>query len=148
MDCVNLKTLVTDSPLENLSAFAVEMTEMSHVLNDATSHTLVLIDELGKGTEVTGGTAISASIFKELYDRHCFGIFATHLHKIANFTEDFPEAVFYRMEVGRSADGGKTSTWKLLPGFCEESFGLEVALDQGIPIPIVQRAQELVDSLT
>lgn len=146
MDCVNLKSTVTDSPWENLSAFALEMIEISHVHQSATDKTLVLIDELGKGTEVMSGTAITASIFKSLYDRHSIGILATHLHKIKLFRKDFPEAAWYKMEL-QTANGKKEPTWRMVPGFSEESLGLEVALEEGMPPSIVQRAEQLISSI-
>lgn len=130
MDCVNLKTMVTDSPLEYLSAFGVEMTEMSHVLNDATPSTVLFIDELGnhlclvhlrvllgKGTEVNGGAALAAAMLKEFCNEGYIGIFATHLHAIKEFEGDYPGVEYMQMEV--SEDGKSTPTWKMIPGLQE-----------------------------
>eukprot|EP00210_Caulerpa_lentillifera_P005380 g5142.t1 len=147
LDCVNFKTLVTDSPMENRSAFGMEMMEMHHVLNDATKRSLILIDELGKGTEVIGGTALSASMLTELSNRGCIGIFATHLHLIKEFEDDYQGVKYYQMEVTKNEDNKRISTWKMIPGFSEESLGLDVALEQGIPLEIVNRSEELLLSI-
>jgi len=142
IDSVNLKTSVADSPFEKQSSFAVEMTEMRHVLQDATEHTLVLIDELGKGTEVVGGTALSAAILKDLYLRRSFGILATHLHRIKELESGFPGVEYLKMGI----DESRKATWRIVPGFCEDSMGLEVALAMGIPPSIVERAEDLLRS--
>lgn len=80
IDAFILRTFASDSPIEGRSGFATEMREMCYVLDDVSPRSLVLVDELGKGSEVQAGTAIAGAVFESICDKECFGIFATHLH--------------------------------------------------------------------
>jgi DNA mismatch repair ATPase MutS len=66
-----LRNFSNDAPLEGRSSFAVEMIEMRYALADATAHSLVLVDELGKATEVLAGTSLAAAMLEQLDDRGC-----------------------------------------------------------------------------
>jgi hypothetical protein len=98
IDAFMLRNFSADSPLEGRSAFAVEMTEMRHVLEDATSQSLVLVDELGKGTEVRAGTALAAAMLEALDERKCRGVFATHLHSLLDMPLQLENTVAMMME--------------------------------------------------
>lgn len=98
IDAFMLRNFSADSPLEGRSAFAVEMTEMRHVLEDATSQSLVLVDELGKGTEVRAGTALAAAMLEALDERKCRGVFATHLHSLLDMPLQLENTIAMMME--------------------------------------------------
>jgi len=98
IDGFMLRNFSADSPLEGRSAFAVEMTEMRHVLEDATSQSLVLVDELGKGTEVRAGTALAAAMLEALDERKCRGVFATHLHSLLDMPLQLENTLAMMME--------------------------------------------------
>lgn len=85
VDAVVLRTFLGDSQIEGQSAFAVEMNHMASVLKTATGNSLVLVDELGKGTEVCVGASLCASMLKALATRGCKGLFATHFHHLVDF---------------------------------------------------------------
>lgn len=80
IDAFVLRTFTSDSPIDGRSGFATEMWEMCYVVDDVSPKSLVLVDELGKGTEVHAGTALAGAIFESIRDKGCIGIFATHLH--------------------------------------------------------------------
>jgi DNA mismatch repair ATPase MutS len=81
-DAFMLRNFSSDSPLEGRSSFAVEMTEMRYVLEDLTPNSLVLVDELGKGTEVRAGSSLAGALMEALDASRCRGVFATHLHSL------------------------------------------------------------------
>ncbi|KAL4440153.1 hypothetical protein ABPG75_003154 [Micractinium tetrahymenae] len=97
-DAFMLRNFSSDSPLEGRSAFAVEMTEMRYVLEDVSPRSLVLVDELGKGTEVRAGASLAGALVEELDAARCRGIFATHLHALLDLDLNLSATEFYQME--------------------------------------------------
>ncbi|KAL4438720.1 hypothetical protein ABPG77_006324 [Micractinium sp. CCAP 211/92] len=97
-DAFMLRNFSSDSPLEGRSAFAVEMTEMRYVLEDVSPRSLVLVDELGKGTEVRAGASLAGALVEELDAARCRGIFATHLHALLDLELRLTGTEFYQME--------------------------------------------------
>ena len=161
-DAFMLRNFSADSPLEELSSFAVEMKEMRYVLTDATSQSLVLIDELGKGTEARAGAAIAATILEALDSSGCKGVFATHLHSLLDLQLKIPGTKKMMMETEETekssrppARGGerpsrwarKKPTWRMVPGASVESLALEVAASQKLPDTVLHRAADLYAQL-
>ncbi|KAK9829858.1 hypothetical protein WJX72_008283 [[Myrmecia] bisecta] len=167
-DAFMLRTFASDSPAEGKSAFAIEMEEMKYVCADATQDSLVLIDELGKGTEVKSGTVLAGAFLERLDATRCRGMFATHLHDLLSLPLVLPNMVRMRMEtqaidpnlstgispnspqaallhelMGKGV-GGKRPTWRMIPGICTESLALDVAMQQGVDSQVVQRAATLM----
>lgn len=122
------------------STFMVEMREASAIIRRATSNSLVLIDELGRGTATKDGFAIAASILEYLHNKiRCYCIFATHFHDLTAMEERF-EAVFC-LQVGVIEEKEKILfTHKILPGSASKSYGLEVARLAGLPKSVLKRA--------
>ncbi|KAK9800180.1 hypothetical protein WJX73_004187 [Symbiochloris irregularis] len=151
---VELRTFVGDNPLENMSAFAVEMTEMRQVLQSATHQSLVLIDELGKGTEAGAGASLSASMLEELDKQRCLGIFATHLHHLLDLPLEAPSMEHMQMEVQPCSSSDPAlpgerlqPTWRMVPGKSTTSLAMEVASDCGIPVSTVARARSFMQMI-
>ncbi|KAL4544776.1 hypothetical protein Ndes2526B_g00720 [Nannochloris sp. 'desiccata'] len=167
-DAFMLRNFSADSPLEELSSFAVEMKEMRYVLTDTTSQSLVLVDELGKGTEARAGAGIAGGILEALDSSGCKGVFATHLHSLLDLPLRIPGTRKMMMEIeeiekesqtsksggGRYAyaNGGREEstrrverkpTWRMVPGESVESLALEVAASQGLPDTVLDRAADL-----
>lgn len=149
IDAFMLRTFSADSPLEGRSAFAVEMNEMRHVFEDVTANSLVLLDELGKGTEVKAGAALAGAMLEQLDKAGCKGIFATHLHVMLDMPLQLSENVQrMKMEIknviNRGGDpGGGTAmapTWRMVPGTSTESLALDVARDCRLPEAVLERA--------
>ncbi|PRW39283.1 mitochondrial-targeted muts 1 [Chlorella sorokiniana] len=103
-DAFMLRNFSSDSPLEGRSAFAVEMTEMRYVLEDVSQRSLVLVDELGKGTEVRAGASLAGALMEELDRSGCRGIFATHLHALLDLDLELSNTDFYMMETAAAED--------------------------------------------
>ena len=132
----------TDSPVEGLSSFAVEMLEIKSMLSSCTAGSLIMVDELGRGTEASHGTAIGGAVVEALDECGARGIFATHLHGILDLPlQVSPWTRRARMETAQTEDGSTRPTWRMVPGECRESLALQTALDCGIPHPH-RRARE------
>ena len=134
-----VRTGAQDDPEAGLSAFAVEMSEMKVALRDASNKSLLLIDELGKGTESKAGHAIAASILEHLAKRNIRCIFATHWHEIfANPIIDLQNIKMLKMKCD-----GDLETYKLVDGIDLNSAAFYSAAKIGIDEEIISRAKEI-----
>jgi len=147
IDAFMLRNFSSDSPLEGRSSFAVEMMEMKYVLQDVTEKSLVLVDELGKGTEARAGAALAGAMLEALDRSGCLGAFATHLHDLLEMELRLNNTTRMKMEVEARDDGAgrltRRPTHHIVPGESTESLALEVARDCNLPTQTVQRAAEL-----
>lgn len=149
LDSLIVRMASTDSPVEGLSSFAVEMLEIKSMLSSCTAGSLIMVDELGRGTEASHGTAIGGAVVEALDECGARGIFATHLHGILDLPlQVSPWTRRARMETAQTEDGSTRPTWRMVPGECRESLALQTALDCGIPHPIVARANKLLAEQT
>ncbi|GMH41363.1 hypothetical protein BSKO_09273 [Bryopsis sp. KO-2023] len=151
LDAIIVRTFLGDGPMEGKSGFAVEMHHMGTVLNTATKNTLVLVDELGKGTEVKAGASLAGSVLKGLSRIGCVGVFATHLHHLVDLFET-SEWMVRCMRIG-AVEGSELASnlklsRKLVDGHSRSSSGFHVACDRGVPKRLVQRALDLRESLS
>lgn len=155
-DAIMLRNFSGDSPLEGLSSFALECSDMRSVLRDATSRSLVLFDEMGKGTEVDAATALSAALLEDLMSRRTHVMFATHLHGLVKLLDyKVPLNQMAYMCMGLRPKTGQSSghlslrepTLQIIPGICYESMAMEVAQQMGVSDPVVLRALELYRGL-
>ncbi|EFN52896.1 hypothetical protein CHLNCDRAFT_138439 [Chlorella variabilis] len=119
-DAFMLRTFASDSPLEGRSSFAVEMTEMRYVLEDLSPSSLVLVDELGKGTEVRAGSALAGALMEELDAARCRGIFATHLHSLVDMNLNLTNTEFLMMETAPAEEEDEEVLRPLLMAGLEE----------------------------
>uniref|UniRef100_A0A2P2MXD8 Uncharacterized protein MANES_03G157900 n=1 Tax=Rhizophora mucronata TaxID=61149 RepID=A0A2P2MXD8_RHIMU len=120
----------------------VEMSEIRSVITGASSRSLVLVDEICRGTETAKGTCIAGSIVETLDKIGCLGIVSTHLHGIFDLPLDTKNTVYKAMGT-EYVDGQTKPTWKLRDGTCRESLAFETAKKEGIPETIIQRAEDL-----
>ncbi|XP_022924548.1 DNA mismatch repair protein MSH1, mitochondrial isoform X1 [Cucurbita moschata] len=141
-DSIMLHMKSFDSPADGKSSFQVEMSEMRSIMSRATESSLVLIDEICRGTETAKGTCIAGSIVEALDKVGCLGIVSTHLHGIFNLPLDINNTVFKAMGTV-CTDGRTVPTWKLIGGICRESLAFETAKNEGICEAIIHRAQDL-----
>ncbi|XP_024984574.1 DNA mismatch repair protein MSH1, mitochondrial-like isoform X2 [Cynara cardunculus var. scolymus] len=145
-DSIMLHVKSYDSPADGKSSFQIEMSEMRSIITRATSKSLVLVDEICRGTETAKGTCIAGSIIETLDSIGCLGIVSTHLHDIFNLPLTTKNTVYKAM--GSNYLNGKTKpTWKLIDGICKESLAFETAQKEGVPEAIIQRAEELYNSV-
>ena len=134
-----LRTGIYDDPAAGLSTFAVEMNDIKIALRDASENTLVLIDELGKGTETSSGHAIAGSVLEYLQAHNIKGIFATHWHELFfNPAVQLKNIQMIRMETSH----GKP-TYKIVAGSCLSSSAFQTALELGVDKKIIERAKAI-----
>lgn len=122
--------------------FQIEMSEVRSIITGATSRSLVLVDEICRGTETAKGTCIAGSIIETLDTIGCLGIVSTHLHGIFDLPLTTQNTVYKAMET-EYIDGQPRPTWKLTDGICKESLAFETAQREGVPETIIKRAEEL-----
>nr|XP_048333226.1 DNA mismatch repair protein MSH1, mitochondrial isoform X3 [Ziziphus jujuba var. spinosa] len=145
-DSIMLHMKSYDSPADGKSSFQVEMSEIRSIISAASERSLVLVDEICRGTETAKGTCIAGSIIELLDKIGCLGIVSTHLHGIFSLPLNTKNTVYKAMGTVH-VDGQTKPTWKLMDGICRESLAFETAKREGIPETIIQRAEELYHSV-
>ena len=138
---------------DNLSAgestFMVEMNETASILHNLSDRSLVLLDEIGRGTSTYDGISIAWAIAEFLHEHPKFRaktLFATHYHELNRMADRFPRIHNANVSV-RQQDGKVLFLRKLVPGGSEHSFGIHVAKLAGMPAALVRRAEEVLTGL-
>ncbi len=129
------------------STFMVEMTETAYILNSATNKSLILIDEIGRGTSTYDGVAIAWSVAEYIAGKiqaRC--IFATHYHELNVMTKTFPQIKNYRITVSEE-NGNIEFLRKIVPGGASKSYGIQVAKMAGLPVNVIRRSEELMSKM-
>ena len=137
-----------DNLIGGESTFMVEMQEISHMLKQATTKSLMIIDELGRGTSVKDGAAIATAVVEYICNSiHCRCLFSTHFYSICPLFMNIFSICFFHFGYILQ-DDQIFFTYKIEPDVCDESFGIYVAKLAGIPQTIINRAMEITkDSL-
>ncbi|KAG2573226.1 hypothetical protein PVAP13_7KG247600 [Panicum virgatum] len=141
-DSIMLHMKAYDSPADGKSSFQIEMSEIRALVSRATARSLVLIDEICRGTETAKGTCIAGSIIERLDTVGCLGIISTHLHGIFDLPLSLRNTEFKAMGT-EVIDGCINPTWRLMDGICRESLAFQTARREGMPDLIIRRAEEL-----
>ncbi len=131
------------------STFMVEMNEASSILNNLTPRSLVLFDELGRGTSTYDGISIAWSIVEYIHENtraRAKTLFATHYHELNEMEKSFPRCKNFNVSV-KEVDNKVIFLRKLVPGGSEHSFGIHVARMAGMPPSVVKRANEILGEL-
>ena len=129
------------------STFMVEMNEAANILHHATAKSLIVIDELGRGTSTYDGLALTHAIAAYIHDRiGARTLISTHYHELTRLPEELPRARNYRAEVAENR-GRITFLYKIVPGGADRSYGINVARMAGIPKDIIRHAQRLLKEL-
>ncbi len=131
------------------STFMVEMNEAASILNNMSARSLILFDELGRGTSTYDGISIAWAIVEHIHeygDMHPKTLFATHYHELNEMEKSFPRVVNFNVSV-KEIDGRVVFLRKLMPGGSEHSFGIHVAKLAGMPPSIVKRADVVLKHL-
>jgi DNA mismatch repair protein MutS len=128
------------------STFMVEMTEAAHILHHATPRSLVILDEIGRGTSTYDGLAIAWAIAEYLAQVGAMTLFATHYHQLNSLAESMPNVANYRVAVREEND---RVIWlhKVLEGGTDRSYGIQVAQMAGVPRTVLDRASEVLADL-
>jgi DNA mismatch repair protein MutS len=129
------------------STFLVEMQEAANILNNATEKSLLLLDEVGRGTATFDGISIAWAIAEYVHDiLNSRVLFATHYHELTSLTEHLSRAVNYKVEV-KEVLQSLLFTHKVIPGTSDHSFGIHVAHMAGLPPSVISRANKILSTL-
>ncbi|MFP3928401.1 MAG: MutS-related protein, partial [Desulfobacteraceae bacterium] len=138
-----------DDLAQGRSTFMVEMSETANILRNATSRSLVILDEIGRGTSTYDGISIAWAVAETLHDREGKGVrtlFATHYHELTELLNTNPRAKNFNIAVKEWKDK-IIFLRKLVKGGTSKSYGIQVARLAGIPEDVVERAKEILSSL-
>ena len=129
------------------STFMVEMNETSLIVNNATDRSLVILDEIGRGTATFDGLSIAWSVAEHLHDEvQCRTLFATHYHELCALSDSKKSVANFNVAV-REWNDDIIFLRKILPGQADKSYGIQVARLAGLPKPILDRAKEILSHL-
>jgi len=131
------------------STFMVEMLETAHILHHATQHSLVVLDEVGRGTSTYDGMSIAWAIVEYIHNHprlRCRTLFATHYHELTQLATLLPGVRNFRVDVAEEGDK-VIFLHKIVPGGADKSYGVHVAELAGMPRQVVQRAREIMADL-
>lgn len=128
------------------STFMVEMTEAANILNNATGRSLVILDEIGRGTSTYDGVSLAWAMTEYLHNMGCRALFATHYHELAQLSAALPRLRNYNVLV-RELDTEIIFLHKIAPGSAERSYGIHVARLAGVPETVLNRAAAVLESL-
>ncbi|HMD90524.1 MAG TPA: DNA mismatch repair protein MutS [Anaerolineaceae bacterium] len=131
------------------STFMVEMIEAANILNHATNRSLLVLDEIGRGTSTYDGVSIAWAVVEYIHNHprlRARTLFATHYHELTQLSELLPGVRNYNVAVTES-EGQVVFLHKIVPGGADRSYGIHVAQLAGIPRPVIQRASEILAQL-
>ena len=137
----------TDELSRGQSTFMVEMTETANILNNATPHSLVILDEIGRGTSTFDGISLAWAITEHIHDAiGCRTLFATHYHELVELEKTKPRLRNANVAVSQN-QGEIVFLHRIVPGGADQSYGIHVARLAGVPAPVLDRAREILDFL-
>ena len=149
VDKIFTRVGASDNISQGESTFMVEMLESANILNNATPKSLVLLDEIGRGTSTYDGISIAWAMVEYLHSLGGKGVrtlFATHYHELNELEESYPRICNFNVAV-KEINGRVIFLRKLVPGGTEHSFGIHVARLAGMPRSVVNRAGEVLSAL-
>ena len=137
----------SDDILTGQSTFMVEMSEVSNILNNATEKSLIILDEVGRGTSTTDGVSIATAISMYIHDKiGAKTVFATHYHELTDLENKFAHIVNYRIEVDEK-QGKVMFLRNIVKGGADKSYGIEVAKLAGLPKEILIESRKILKRL-
>lgn len=138
-----------DAIHQGQSTFMVEMLETANILNNASPRSLLILDEIGRGTSTYDGLSIAWAIVEHLHSHpklKPLTLFATHYHELTELADQFPGVRNYNVAVSE-ADGTVVFLHKIVPGAADRSYGIHVAQMAGLPSSVITRANEILKQL-
>jgi DNA mismatch repair protein MutS len=149
VDRIFTRVGASDNLAAGQSTFMVEMIESAHILNSATARSLILLDEIGRGTSTYDGLSIAWAIAEHIQDRRHLGartLFATHYHEMTQL-EALREGIRNYCVAVQERDGDVVFLRKIVPGGADRSYGIHVAKLAGLPPTVIARAQQVLAQL-
>ncbi|MBB5235306.1 DNA mismatch repair protein MutS [Deinococcus budaensis] len=151
-DAIHTRIGASDDLAGGRSTFMVEMSELAAILHGATHRSLVILDEVGRGTSTLDGLAIAQSALEHLHATGAHTLFATHYFELTRLEADHPGLVNLHVaaeedETAHGGAGGLTFYHQVIPGAARQSYGVEVARLAGLPAPVTTRAARLLTAL-
>ncbi len=149
VDRIFTRVGASDNITSGESTFLVEMQEAANILNNATQKSLILLDEIGRGTSTFDGISIAWSITEYLHENVNVAaktLFATHYHELNELSEIFPRIKNYKVEV-REYNDKVVFLHRVSPGRADHSYGIQVGQMAGLPLFVTNRAKEVLQNL-
>jgi DNA mismatch repair protein MutS len=144
VDRIFTRVGASDNLVRGQSTFMVEMSETSAILHTATSRSLVLLDEIGRGTATYDGVSIAWAVTEHLHERvGCKTVFATHYHELTQLEDDLVALRNYNVAV-REVGDQILFLHRLQPGGADRSYGIEVGRLAGLPASVIDRARTVL----
>lgn len=150
VDRIFTRVGASDDLASGQSTFMVEMTEVANILRNATSRSLLILDEIGRGTSTFDGLAIAWAVIEHISDTKLCGaktLFATHYHELTELEGKISGVNNYCIAVKEKGDD-IVFLRKIVKGGADKSYGIQVARLAGVPDPVIRRAKELVEELS
>ena len=149
VDRIFTRVGLQDDLVTGQSTFMIEMLETANILNNATSKSLIILDEIGRGTSTYDGLSIAQAVAEHIHNHPRLGaktLFATHYHELVDLANFLPRVKNFNVAV--SEEGGKVVFLrKIIPGGADKSYGIHVAQLAGLPRAVVHRAGEVLTNL-
>ncbi len=148
-DAIFTRVGASDDLSTGQSTFMVEMNEVAHILRNATADSLILLDEIGRGTSTFDGMSIARAVVEFVADKKRIGsrtLFATHYHELTDLEDKLDGVKNYNIAAIKRADS-ITFLRKIVRGGADQSYGIEVAKLAGVPDPVIRRAKEILQQL-
>ncbi|MEG1994349.1 MAG: DNA mismatch repair protein MutS, partial [Oscillospiraceae bacterium] len=149
VDGIYTRVGASDDLSSGQSTFMVEMNEVANILKNATSNSLLILDEIGRGTSTYDGMSIARAVLEHIANKKKLGaktLFATHYHELTNMDEQFECIHNFNIAVKKRGDD-VIFLRRILKGGTDDSFGIYVSKLAGIPNSVVQRAKEILEEL-
>ena len=148
VDKVFTRVGASDDLASGQSTFMLEMNEVATILKNATKRSLIIYDEVGRGTSTFDGMAIARSVVEYTYSKKIGAktLFATHYHELTDMEDQFPGIVNYNIAAKKRGDS-ITFLRKIVRGGTDDSYGIEVAKLAGVPYEVVKRAREILKDI-
>lgn len=150
VDRIFTRVGASDDIASGQSTFMLEMTEVSNILENATKNSLIILDEIGRGTSTYDGLSIAWAVAEYIHNKRAVGaktMFATHYHEMTELEDKLDGVKNYRIAVSKQGDN-ITFLRRIVRGGADESYGIEVAALAGVPSGVIKRAKEILKSIS
>ena len=145
-DAIFTRVGASDDLAAGQSTFMVEMSEVAEILKNATKHSLLILDEIGRGTSTFDGMSIARAVLEYVADKKTLGakaLFSTHYHELTSMENELQGVKNYNVAVKKRGDD-ITFLRRIIPGEADGSYGIEVAKLSGIPESVIRRAKQIL----